>query len=127
MATRVEQALRRLGFTIQRAQNAAQALQLQKAHPAMVAVINFNEEALNAILLVKELKSQFPQTHILGFVSHTHLPLLRPQAREAGCDRLVANSALLAHLPQLLGWRQEALEKPESASFLPPEIEEEGT
>ncbi len=67
-----------------------------------LTIINFGREGLLPIETTARLKAVYQPAPILGFVSHKLIPGLRDASREAGCDLLVANSALVLRLAQLV-------------------------
>src|SRR5579871_6709704 len=100
-SVRIETGLKRLGYTVTVAGSGAAAFKSASTNPPALAIVNFGNARIPAFEIVQELKAQERPPTILGFVSHTKLVELRPAAKEAGCDLLVANSALALRLPQL--------------------------
>ncbi len=101
-SVRIETMLQKMGYAVFVATtHDAAVAQAQKRAPAIV-IINFGGERTTPGETVKQIKALSPTTPVLGFVSHVWMPQVRPNAMAAGCDLLVANSALTMRLPQLV-------------------------
>ncbi|CEK19717.1 response regulator [Chthonomonas calidirosea] len=101
-SSRLESALKSLGWSVITARTQDEALaRLHHLTPTLV-LINFNIEGLQPLVITERAKSLHPSIKVLGFISHTRLSEMRPKAQIAGCDKLVANSALQERLPQIL-------------------------
>jgi CheY-like chemotaxis protein len=73
-------------------------------HAPKLMVFDLDRDALDPIGLIREIRSTPALAHVqlVGFASHVHTERLR-EAREAGCDQVMARSAFVAALPALLG------------------------
>ncbi len=101
-AVRIEKALERLGYRVRVVTRADAAIeQVRDAKPDLV-IVDFGSAGLSPAELVARIKSLADPPRVLGFVSHKMLPELRPLAEAAGCDVLVANSAISMRLPDLV-------------------------
>jgi CheY-like chemotaxis protein len=101
-SSRIESALKSLGWAVVTARTQDEALARLRHITPMLVLINFNIEGLQPLVITERAKSLHPQVKVLGFISHTRLSEVRPKAQIAGCDKLVANSALQERLPQIL-------------------------
>jgi CheY-like chemotaxis protein len=99
---RIESTLRRLGYRIAVARSLGDAVASAEAHPPALAIVNFGSERINPPEVVRHLKALPHPAPVLGFVSHTWIPQVRPNAMAVGCDLLVANSAIHRRLPQIV-------------------------
>lgn len=101
-AVRIETTLQKLGYAVYVARTGGEAIsRAEQCLPALV-IIDFGREHLVPGEVVKRIKSLPHAPPVLGFVSHKWIPQVRPNALAAGCDLLVANSALSMRLPQLV-------------------------
>lgn len=66
-----------------------------------VVVLDLNYAGADPVNVAARVKSAFPGTPVIGFVSHVQTELRR-QAQEAGCDAVVARSVFSTQLPQIL-------------------------
>ena len=101
-STRVESTLRKLGYDVLVTGNPEEAIAIAEASTLGLTIINFGREGLRPLETVAKLKGMFQPAPVLGFLSHKLMPSVRDTAREAGCDLLVANSALVLRLAQLV-------------------------
>lgn len=101
-SVRIENILRKLGYSVKVVGNEPEARAWANAHPLVLAIINFGSERTSAADTVRHLKALPHPPAVLGFISHTWIPQVRPAAMEAGCDLLVANSVISTRLPQLV-------------------------
>jgi CheY-like chemotaxis protein len=81
--------------------NTEAAILARLRQEAAVVVIDLHCAAVDAIGLTKRIKEDFPATTVIGFVSHVQTEV-RQKALAAGCDKVLARSAMAAQLPQLL-------------------------
>ncbi len=107
-SVRIEKTLAHLGLRAIVCTTAAEALtHLEGKAPAMV-IANFGSTQQAPGEVVKRAKALPNPPPVLGYVSHVWLDEVRPNAMAAGCDLLVANSALTRRLPQLVAQLLEA-------------------
>jgi len=99
---RIEKTLQRLGYGVRMAKSRDEALALAEAHRPALVIVNFGREPLDPPEVVRRIKALPHAPPVLGFISHKWMPQVRPNAMAAGCDLLVANSALSMRLPQLV-------------------------
>lgn len=101
-ATRIESVLTKSGYAPKVIDNEPEAVAWAREHRLALSIVNFNSKNIPAAEVVEKLKALPHPAPALGFVSHTWIPQVRPNAMAAGCDLLVANSALAMRLPQLV-------------------------
>ena len=99
---RIESTLRKLGYQVEIAGNLPTTLTMVQQFAPILTIVNFGSERVQPYAVVRQLKAQPNPAPILGFLSHVKIPAVRQEVREAGCDLLVANSALSLRLPQLV-------------------------
>ncbi|HYL82251.1 MAG TPA: hypothetical protein VEU07_15650 [Candidatus Acidoferrum sp.] len=82
------------------------AVQARLSRPALV-IFDLNATGCRPLEAIRQLKADpdLRETPTLGFFSHVQQEL-KAAATEAGCDRIVARSALTTALPEIL--RQHA-------------------
>lgn len=112
----IENALKRMGWEPAVVDSCDAALAHARERLPDMAIVDFGRADLEPARLVAGLKAIRREIAVLGFISHKSLAAARPAARAAGCDLLVANSALSARLPQLL--ERLASRRPEDAGKL---------
>ena len=101
-SVRIEKTLQKAGYDVHVSGNREEALEIARGHHLALTIINFGRENLAPLETTEKLKGQPNSAPVLGFISHTMIPEVRPKAMEAGCDLLVANSALTLRLRQLV-------------------------
>ena len=71
--------------------------------PVSLIIVDLNSERMDAIGIVRGLKSDPASStiRIVGFLSHVQVDLMQ-SAREAGCDEVIARSAFSAKLAEIL-------------------------
>jgi CheY-like chemotaxis protein len=78
---------------------------VEKIHesPPDLLVLDLNSARFEPLQLLKQLKSDeaLRGVPVVGFLSHVHKDLA-VAARESGCDRVVARSAFIKDLPEIL-------------------------
>ena len=99
---RIETTLRKLGYDVFVTGNAEEAVTIAEAMDLSLVIINFGREGLQPMETTAKLKAVYQPALVLGYISHKLIPGLRDQAREAGCDMLVANSAMVLRLVPLV-------------------------
>ena len=69
--------------------------------PARGVIVDLNHKSGNAVDAIRDLKSDAESVQVLGFLSHVQGDLAR-DAREAGCDFVLARSAFSQELSSWL-------------------------
>jgi CheY-like chemotaxis protein len=102
-AAKLNAAAKSAGVTLLTARNAALALEKAQAAAPMLIVIDLDAAACEPLSFIRQLKEddQLCTIPLLGFVAHVNTGL-QQQAREAGCDRVLARSVFSRDLPKLL-------------------------
>jgi CheY-like chemotaxis protein len=101
-AVRIETTLKRMGYRVHTVGSAAAARDaLGERVPALV-LVSFGKDALAPGEVTRLAKSLPEAPPVLGYISHVILAEKRAEAKEAGCDLLVPNSAVAMRLPMLI-------------------------
>lgn len=101
-SARIESVLTKLGYEVKILGDEERAVRWAAENSPALAIVNFGSSKFAPAEIVEKLKA-LPRTFpVMGFVSHKWLPEVRPNAMAAGCDLVVANSALNLRLPQLV-------------------------
>jgi CheY-like chemotaxis protein len=101
-SVRIEKTLTHLGYAPSIFTHSAEAIAFAEQNTLHLALINFSSEQQSPGEVVKRIKAQPDPPPVLGYCSHVSMPQIRPNAMAAGCNLLVANSALTMRLPQLV-------------------------
>jgi CheY-like chemotaxis protein len=99
-SVRIETVLKKMGYEVEVVTDEARAVARAAEWDPALVIVNFGSERLSPADLVRRIKGRSPSPAVLGFVSHTWMPQVKPAAMAAGCDLMVANSALVTRLPQ---------------------------
>lgn len=98
---KIGDAVKRAGKNVQFTSDPALALEKALAGPSMI-VIDLNNDRAQPVDLIRTLKAR-PETKdipMVGYLSHVHVEL-KKKAEEAGCDRVLARSALDGELRKM--------------------------
>lgn len=101
-SVRIEKTLLHLGYAPSIFTHAADAIAFAEQNRLVLAMVNFSSEEQSPGEVVKRIKAQPAPPPVLGYCSHVFMPQIRPNAMAAGCNLLVANSALTMRMPQLI-------------------------
>jgi len=101
-SVRVETTLQKSGYDVYVTSSPEEALEVARENPLSLVIFNYGREALKPMETTTRLKALYQPAPVLGFLSHKLIPGVREAAREAGCDLLVANSALVLRLAKLV-------------------------
>src|SRR4051794_34643954 len=76
---------------------------LAVGEPPVVILVNLSSDRLHSLELVRAIKAEqrLAGTPVVGYTGHTEQPRIEA-GRQAGCDRVVANSAITGDLRALL-------------------------
>ena len=102
-------AAKRAGLEIEFVKSEHDALLKAAEHPALM-ILDLNFAAIDPLHVIHALKAN-PSTkgvRLVGYVSHVQVDL-KKGAQEAGCDQVLARSALSQNLPQLMKRAAEQL------------------
>lgn len=99
---RIQEAAKRAGLITKVVKTKSALLEHAASQPALI-IIDLNYTAGEPLEVIKECKSdaQIKSIHLLAFVSHVQTDL-RAAAVEAGCDTVLARSAFVQNLPDIL-------------------------
>ena len=100
-SVKLTEAAKRAGLGLEFAKEHDQVLEKARMRPSLL-VLDLNFDAAQPLELIRELKAS-PETkgvRLLGYLSHIQADL-KQQAQEAGCDMVMARSALSQNLPQI--------------------------
>jgi CheY-like chemotaxis protein len=100
-SVKLTEAAKRAGLTLEFVKDPEEVLEKAKTKPSLI-VFDLNFEAAGPLDLIRELKAK-PETKgvsLIGYLSHVQGEL-KQQAQEAGCDMVMARSALSQNLPQI--------------------------
>ncbi len=101
-SVRIEKTLIHLGYAPSIFTHAAEAITFAEQNTLLLALVNFSSAQQAPGEVVRRIKAQSDPPPVLGYCSHVSMPQIRPNAIAAGCNLLVANSALTMRLPQLV-------------------------
>lgn len=101
-SVQIETALKRMGYEVEVVSEGERALASATGRSPLLAIVNFGNPRLAPADLVRQLKALPEPPTVLGFCPHVQMAEIRPDALAAGCDQLVANSALTLRLPQII-------------------------
>jgi CheY-like chemotaxis protein len=105
--SRVREAAKGSGAEVKAVRSADALLEACRARPEEALVVaDLDTPRLKAVEAVRALRSDaaLASIPVVGFLSHVHADLAR-EAREAGATRVLARSAFVQELPELIGRR----------------------
>lgn len=105
---KIQDAAKRAGMGALFVKSQAEALAQAKQKPAAL-ILDLNYGAAKPLELIAALKqdAETRELPLIGYVSHVQVDV-RQAAEEAGCDVVVARSAFVQNLPELLGRFRDA-------------------
>ncbi len=101
-SVRIETVLQKMGYMVAVIGDHAKAVEHARDNALALVIINFGSDRLAPAETVRHIKDLPDAPPVMGFVPHVWMPQVRPNAMAAGCNLLVANSALVMRLPQLV-------------------------
>ena len=99
---RILRVLQSMGLAATTARDAEQAAERLESCPPSLVLVNCGSERLAPHRIVAAAKQASPTPYVLAYGPHVRLGELAGPLRSAGADRVVANSAVHARLPELL-------------------------
>ena len=98
---KLNEAAKRNGLAIEFVKEAGELLEKAKSRPSVI-VFDLNFDAVSPLDLIAKLKGNAETKGIsmIGYLSHIQGEL-KLQAQEAGCDMVIARSALSMHMLQI--------------------------
>ena len=99
---KINEAAKRTGVPVEFVKSARDALDKAQAHPPVI-ILDLNCASVDPLKLIRDLKSNasLKRIRLIGFVSHVQAELIQ-NAREAGCDVVLARSAFSKDLQRIL-------------------------
>jgi CheY-like chemotaxis protein len=99
---KINESAKRAGLPVEFVKSEHDVLEKAKSRPALI-IMDLNYSGIDPLNLIRKLKAQ-PETKgiaLIGYLSHVQGEL-KQQAQEAGCNMVLARSALSQNLPQIL-------------------------
>jgi len=100
-SVKLTEAAKRSGLALEFVKDAHEVLEKAKVKPSLI-IFDLNFDAVGPLEIIRTLKAN-PHTKgvsLIGYLSHVQGEL-KQQAQEAGCDMVMARSALSQNLPQI--------------------------
>jgi two-component system, sensor histidine kinase and response regulator len=103
MSSQIEAKLKQLGLEPVLIGSPAGAVDKLAAEPPVVALVNLSADRLQPLEIVRAIKAdaRLAAVPVVGFTGHTEQARIET-GRAAGCDRVVANSAVTGDLGTVL-------------------------
>ena len=100
-SVKLAEAAKRSGLALEFVKETHDVLEKAKAKPSLI-VFDLNFDAIHPLDVIRTLKadSHTRSISLIGYLSHVQGEL-KQQAQEAGCDMVMARSALSQNLPQI--------------------------
>src|SRR5690348_15121880 len=100
-SVKLTEAAKRAGLSLEFVKESQDVLEKAKTKPSLI-VFDLNFDAAHPLKLISKLKASADTKGIslIGYLSHIQAEL-KQQAQEAGCDMVMARSALSQNLPQI--------------------------
>jgi PleD family two-component response regulator len=98
-SVKLTEAAKRAGMSLEFVKDPGEVLEKAKGRPQLI-VLDLNFESADPLMLIGALKGSADTKGIslIGYLSHVQVEL-KQQAQEAGCDMVMARSALSQNLP----------------------------
>ena len=102
--SKISETAEQLGIEARFPRSPKKLLEALRESPPDLLVLDLNSARFEPLQLLKQLKSDETSrgVPVVGFLSHVQKDLALA-ARERGCDRIMARSAFVKDLPQILG------------------------
>jgi len=102
-AAKIKGAAQTVGRELEFAKSRAQLEEKLATAPASLIILDLNSQRMDPIEIIRFLKENpaSSTTRVIGFLSHVQVDLMQ-QAREAGCDEVMARSAFSQRLSEIL-------------------------
>ena len=98
---KIADAAKRIGLEVVFVKTAEAAL-ARLAESPLLLIVDLNCASVDPVQLISDVKAgEFRSIPVIGYVSHVQVEL-KQRAQEAGCDMVLARSALSTNLPQVL-------------------------
>jgi PleD family two-component response regulator len=98
-SSKLTEAAKRAGMSLEFVKEPGEVLEKAKGRPQLI-VLDLNFESADPLMLIGALKgsAETKGISLIGYLSHIQVEL-KQQAQEAGCDMVMARSALSQNLP----------------------------
>ena len=108
--TRIAETVRQAGLKYATAKTEQEVMDQVRQHPPSIILIDLGVKSLDAMALIQRLKQdpKLKQVPILGYTFHTD-QVTWQKGVAAGCDQVVARSALGQELGQIIAKIKQAL------------------
>ena len=102
-SSRIESVAKLLGVTVAQALDATQLEQRLAGPPPRMILLDLNSRACTPLEALRRIKAdaRLSKVPVIGFLSHVQHELVQ-QAKEAGCDQVMARSVFSARLAKIL-------------------------
>jgi DNA-binding NarL/FixJ family response regulator len=102
-ASRIRATAQALGIDVRVLSRPAALLEAARNSPPRLILVDLDARGWDPAGIVREIKddARTADTRVVGFVSHVHEAAIQA-ARDAGADRVLARSAFVRELPELL-------------------------
>ena len=99
---KINEAAKRAGIAVEFLKSERDVLEKAKGKPVLI-ILDLNFHAVDPLKLIGKLKAsdETKSINLVGYLSHVQGEL-KQQAQEAGCNMVLARSALSQNLPQIL-------------------------
>jgi PleD family two-component response regulator len=100
-SVKISDAAKRAGLAVEFVKDSQELLEKAASKPTLI-IFDLNFEAAQPLKLISDLKqdSQLKGISLIGYLSHIQAEL-KQKAQEAGCDMVMARSALSQNMPQI--------------------------
>jgi len=100
-SVKLSEAAKRAGMALEFVKEQGEVVEKAKSRPQLI-VLDLNFDAVEPLTLIEKLKgsAETKGVSVIGYLSHIQGEL-KQQAQEAGCDMVMARSALSQNLSQI--------------------------
>lgn len=99
-AARIRDAAGQIGLNVLLARSVKQVLESVNS-TTRALIVDLDSRSGDPVALIEKVKLEHPQLYVLAFVSHARADAIAA-ARNAGADQVLARSAFVKRLPELL-------------------------
>jgi len=100
-SVKLSEAAKRSGLALEFVKDPKEVVEKAQSRPSLI-IFDLNFEASDPLALIAQLKgnAETKRISLIGYLSHVQAEL-KQKAQEAGCDMVLARSALSQNLPQI--------------------------
>ncbi|MEO5511547.1 MAG: hypothetical protein ABIV28_02185 [Longimicrobiales bacterium] len=113
-SSKISGAAKAVGTEVRLARSAAQLIELTGQTAPSLIILDLDTRGLDIAGTIQALRSEAPASHILAYVSHVRTDAIT-EARSAGASRVLARSAFVTSLLEILRVAGHAPEKGDPA------------